>query len=83
MSLELLIFLAILFIVALVGTLFAFKQEENKMKKYEKDGDTVEDELKRSLDYEKSSLKSNIPIQLWIYTVTIILSIVAFAIYIF
>lgn len=81
MNAALIIFLFILFVAALVGTLFAFKQEENKMKKYEEEGVTPEDEIKRSLEYEKTSLKSNVPTQIWIYTITILLSIVAFVIY--
>lgn len=81
MSIELIILLAFLFIVALVGTLIVFKQEENKMKKYEEEGDSVEDQLRRSHEYESSSLKSNLPLQLIIYTVTIVISLVVFAIY--
>ncbi|APC48832.1 hypothetical protein [Virgibacillus halodenitrificans] len=81
MNTGLLLFLFVLFGVALWGTFYAFKQEEEKMKKYEEEGDTVEDQLKRSLEYEKSSLKSNVPIQIWIYTITILLSLIAFAIY--
>jgi hypothetical protein len=81
MNTGLIIFLVILFVAALIGTFFAFRQEENKMKKYEEEGDTPQDEIQRSLDYEKSSLKSNVPIQIWIYTITIFLSLLAFAIY--
>ncbi|AIF45477.1 hypothetical protein [Virgibacillus sp. SK37] len=81
MNMGLLLFLFALFGVALWGTFYAFKQEEKKMKKYEEEGDTVEEQLKRSLEYEKSSLKSNVPIQIWIYTITILLSLIAFAIY--
>lgn len=81
MSIELIILLAFLFIVALVGTLIVFKQEENKMKKYEEEGDSVEDQLRRSHEYESSSLKSNLPLQLIIYTVTIVISLVVFAFY--
>ncbi|WP_164669255.1 hypothetical protein [Virgibacillus doumboii] len=83
MSIELIILLAVLFIAALAGTLFAFKQEEKKMKKYEEEGDTIEDQLKRSHEYESSSLKSNVPLQIAIYSVTIVLSLVVFAFYIF
>ncbi|PAV28823.1 hypothetical protein CIL05_14445 [Virgibacillus profundi] len=81
MSTGLLIFLIVLFIAALAGTFYAFKQEENKMKKYEEEGQTVQDELKRSLDYETSSVKSNVSLQVWIYVITILLSLIAFAIY--
>ncbi|MUV36319.1 hypothetical protein JNUCC1_00120 [Lentibacillus sp. JNUCC-1] len=78
MSTGLIIFLVILFAVAVVGTLYAFKQEEKKMKQYEEEGDTPEEELKRSLDYEEESLRSNIPLQIAIYIIAIVLSVVAF-----
>lgn len=79
----LIILLAVLFIAALAGTLYAFKQEENKMKRYEEEGRTVEDELRRSHEYESASLKSNIPLQLAIYAVTIVLALIIFAFYVF
>ncbi|UJL47760.1 hypothetical protein KFZ58_07860 [Virgibacillus sp. NKC19-16] len=82
MSTGLIIILIILFIGAIGGTFFAFRQEENKMKKYEEEGETIEQELKRSHDYETTS-KSNITAQIWIYTIAILLSLIAFAIYIF
>lgn len=83
MSMGLIVFLIILFVITMILTMYAFKQEEKKMEKYEKEGDTVEDELKRSHEYESTSVKTYIPIQIWIYGVTIILSIIAFAIYFF
>ncbi|HLR62328.1 MAG TPA: hypothetical protein VK097_07790 [Lentibacillus sp.] len=83
MSIELIVFLVVLFIAAMGGTFFAFKQEENKMKKYEEEGDTSEEQLRRSHEYESSSLKSNIPILLAIYGVTIAASLIVFAIYLF
>lgn len=76
------ILLIFLFVAALLGTMFAFKQEENKMKKYETEGDTVEDELRRSHEYESSSLKSNIPLLSTIYIVTFLAAIIVFAVYI-
>ncbi|WP_174613047.1 hypothetical protein [Virgibacillus ihumii] len=83
MGMGLIILLVLLFTAALVGTLFAFKQEENKMKHYEEAGDSVEDQLRRSHEYETVSLKSNLPLQVAIYSVTIVLSLVVFAFYIF
>ncbi|WP_430786337.1 hypothetical protein VBD025_13535 [Virgibacillus flavescens] len=82
MSTGLWVLLIILFIVTLFGTIFAFKQEEKKMKKYEAEGDTPSDEMRRSLEYETKSLKSNVPILSAIYIVTILLSIIAFIVYI-
>ncbi|GAA0421674.1 hypothetical protein JUJ52_11650 [Virgibacillus sp. AGTR] len=83
MSLGLILLLIVLFIAALGGTIFALKQEENKMKKYEEEGHTPQDELERSIEYESKSLSSNVPILTWIYSITILLAILAFAIYLF
>ena len=83
MNTGLSISLIILFIIAILGTFYALKQEEKKMKQYEDEGVTVEEELRRSNEYEKSSLKSSLPVQIWIYVITIGLSLLAFAIYIF
>jgi cbb3-type cytochrome oxidase subunit 3 len=79
----LIIFLIFLFILAILGTFFALKQEERKMKKYEVEGDTIEDQLSRSLEYESASLKSNVRTQIWIYSITITLALLAFFIYLF
>lgn len=76
------VLLIFLFAAALFGTMFAFKQEEKKMKKYEAEGDTTKDELRRSHEYETSSLKSNIPLMSSIYIVTIVVSIIVFVVYI-
>jgi len=83
MSWTLIIFLIILFLITMVLTLYAFKQEEMKMKKYEEEGDTVADELKRSHEYESTSVKNYLPIQGWIYVIAIIATIVAFVIYLY
>ncbi|WP_217585766.1 hypothetical protein [Lentibacillus saliphilus] len=78
MSLGLIVFLIILFIIAVGGTLYAFKQEEKKMEQYEAKGDTPTDELERSHAYETESLKSNIPLQIVIYSLTLIITIIVF-----
>ncbi len=39
----------------------------------------MEDQLRRSHEYESSSLKSNVPLQLVIYGVTITISLIVFA----
>lgn len=83
MSIGLIISLIILFIAAICGTFYAFRQEEKKMKQYEEEGVTVEEELRRSNAYEKSSLKTSLPVQVWIYVIAIGLSLLAFAIYLF
>ena len=76
----------LIIVVCIIGGIITFrvlKVEENKQKEYEKSGDTAKDELARSLEYEKSSLKSNIPLLSWIYIIAIVVSIIAFAIYMF
>jgi len=83
MSWTLIIFLIILFLITMILTLYAFKQEEMKMKKYEEEGDTVADELKRSHEYESTSVQNYLPIQGWIYIISIIVTIVAFVIYLY
>lgn len=77
------IFMIILFIVTLIATFATLKKEENKQKAYEKQGDTPEEERKRSFEYENQSLKSNVPLQIWIYTLTIFLSLLVFAVYLY
>lgn len=83
MSWTLIIFLVILFVIAMFFTFYAFKQEEMKMKKYEEDGDTVADELKRSHEYENTSVQNYLPIQGWIYIIAIIVTIIAFVVYLY
>lgn len=78
---PLIIFLGLLFIVTMAITLYAFFQEEKKLKKYEAEGDTVQNELRRSHEYEATSIKYHIPIQIWIYAITFLIAIVAFLIY--
>ncbi|MDY0394162.1 hypothetical protein ACFSMW_09895 [Virgibacillus halophilus] len=81
MFIGLIVFLILLLIVALCITLVFFKQIENKMQTYEKEGRTAQDELERSIAYESNSLKSNVPILTWIYSVTFIVAIIALAVY--
>ncbi|RCW77172.1 hypothetical protein [Saliterribacillus persicus] len=75
--------LTIISIVGLVATLLIGRQETKRIKQYEEEGDTAIDELKRSREYEKKSLKSNLPILSAIYIVFILGSIIALVIYIF
>ncbi len=78
---QLIVFLILLFIVTMAITLYVFFQEEKKMKQYEAEGDTVENELRRSHEYEATSIKYHIPIQIWIYSITFIIIFIAFLIY--
>lgn len=83
MSISIYFIIGLLFVLTLVGTILIGKTENDKLKAYEQKGDTPKDELKRSWEYESSSLKKNIPSLLIIYTVVIVGSIIALAIYIF
>lgn len=83
MSMGLIVFLIILFIITMAMTFFAFKQEDMKIKKIKEEGNTIENELKRSYEYEKTSVKTYLPIQIWIYGIATLLSIVAAIIYFF
>ncbi|MGM8364323.1 hypothetical protein ACLIBG_02455 [Virgibacillus sp. W0181] len=76
MSLWLLLVIALLFVIAMVVTFYAFKQEEQKMKRYEEEGDTVEDELRRSHEYEANSVQKYLPIQIWLYVITAVATVV-------
>ncbi|QGS68394.1 hypothetical protein CV093_06995 [Oceanobacillus sp. 143] len=49
--------LVVILVIALIATLLILKKEENKLKQYEMEGDTIENELKRSHEYETKSLK--------------------------
>lgn len=74
--------ITIVCIIATVLTYRVLKEEEKKQKAYRESGQTIEDEMQRSLEYEKSSWTSNVPIMSWIYVVATVLSIIAFVIYI-
>lgn len=70
-------------LIAVVLTLYGMKQEEDKQRKYEEAGEGAASEFARSLEYETKSLKSNLPSLILIYVITISLSILALAFYIF
>lgn len=76
MSMGLIIFLIILFIIAMVGTFMGFKEEEDKMKKHKEEGTTHEDDAKRTEEYENKWLKTGLRSQALIYTVAIVLSVI-------
>ncbi|WP_028389768.1 hypothetical protein [Bacillus cihuensis] len=54
-------------ILALVGTLLIGKGISTQLKDYEEKEDTIKNELKRSHEYETSSLRVNIKSLTWIY----------------
>lgn len=69
MTLYMIIAGVITSIAALVGTFLVGRDVTRQLKKYEEEGDTPEDQLARSIDYEKTSLKYNIKRLSWIYVV--------------
>lgn len=78
---KLVVFLVILFIITMGLTFFAFKQEDVKRKRIKEEGNTIESERQRSREYEATSVKSYIPIQIWIYSIALVLGIIAAIIY--
>ena len=53
--------------IALIATLIVGKQVSQQMKEYEEQGVTPEEELQRSLDYEKKSINENLKPLTWVY----------------
>lgn len=78
----LILFLVLLFIITIMLTLYALRQEDEKMKKYEKE-DTAYDELKRSHEYEKTSIRTYLPIQIWIYVIFFLVGGIIFFLYVY
>ncbi|WP_226038267.1 hypothetical protein [Aquibacillus saliphilus] len=78
----LIIFLIVLLIITIGGTLLVGLQESKTLKKH-KEEDTAESQLERSLNYESSSLKSNLPILGIIYLVTFLAATAGIIIYFF
>lgn len=64
-------------IIALIGTLLVGKEISAKQKQYEVDGDSLENEIARSHDYETSSLKTNVKSLTWIYIALTVIVIAA------
>lgn len=74
----------LIIVVCLVATVITYrvlKEEERKQKAYEESSETFEDELNRSLEYEKTSWKTNIPLLTWIYIIATLASLIALVIY--
>lgn len=80
-SKELIIILVIITLIAIALTYRILKNMEKQMKTYEDEGVTFEEERERSVRYESESVKKHIPIQIVLYVVLIILSVIGFLIY--
>ncbi len=80
-STWLLIVLIVITLIAIILTYRILKGMENQMKQYEEDGVTVEEERERSIRYETESFKKHLPIQIILYIVLLILTVIGFLIY--
>lgn len=65
-------------VVGAIITLRVSKKEERIQEKHRKEGDTAEDELERSHEYEEKSLKSNLPNLIRIYAISIAVALVVY-----
>ncbi|SDJ88037.1 hypothetical protein [Sediminibacillus albus] len=70
-------------IIALIITLMVGKSETDKAKEFEKAGSSRQQELLRSRNYEKHSLKENLPLLAAIYGIVFLVVIVLLIIYLF
>ncbi|WP_188207281.1 hypothetical protein [Alkalibacillus aidingensis] len=77
---TLIVIISILFVITLVSTLLIAKEQNRKIKEYERQGTTAKEELERSIEYEDHSLKSNVPMLSAIYIVSFVIIIIAIAI---
>lgn len=80
-SIELLIVLIIITIIAIIITYRILKGMEKQMKSYEDEGVTVEEERERSLRYETESFKKHLPVQIFLYILLIILTLIGFFVF--
>ncbi|MCM3739634.1 hypothetical protein M3210_05065 [Oceanobacillus luteolus] len=74
----------LIIVVCLVATVITYrvlKEEEQKQKAYEESSETFQDEFNRSLEYERTSWKTNIPLLTWIYIIATLASLIALVIY--
>ncbi len=90
MILVLGVLMAIILIITIIGfimTLLVIRDVNGQIKKYESSGDTLQNEVARSHDYETSSLKTSVKslswinIILWIVIIIIALAFVLFGKY--
>ncbi|HLR64068.1 MAG TPA: hypothetical protein VK075_01430 [Pseudogracilibacillus sp.] len=66
----------ILSIIAGIITIYALKQEDRKIKQYQSEGHNPANDLKRSHDYEKESVSSVLPVQIWAYGICTVITLV-------
>jgi len=83
MSLPLIVFLIVLFLITAALTVYAFLQQDKQIKQYEQQGDTVADEIERSLEYEKESIGYHMPVQVIFYLVCLVLLLVGTVVFIY
>jgi len=72
----------ILCLIAGIVTFSAVKDMERQQKKQKENPDSLKEAIKRSSEYEKTSWGTMSPLT-WMYVVAIVVSLVAFLIYVF
>lgn len=73
----------IICIAALVITLMIAKVEGNKIKRYNEEGNSGSAQFQRSEEYEKRSLKENLPLLAILYIVTFLIVLIIMLIFLF
>jgi Flp pilus assembly protein TadB len=74
--------ISIVCIIAIILTYRILKEEEKKLEDLKESGDTVQDEIKRSHEYEEKSWGTGIPLISWIYVIATVGAIILFVVYI-
>ncbi|WP_257348567.1 hypothetical protein [Pseudalkalibacillus decolorationis] len=69
-------------LISLIGTILVGRKVDKEAKEYKLVKDKTQAELKRSQDYEKSSVKKNLRVLTIIYALTFLMSIIAVTYYI-
>lgn len=65
----------VLVVIASIFTIFVLRHEDKKRKQYASDENIVQEELRRSQEYEENSISKYIPIQLWMYAIGAVFTI--------
>lgn len=81
MGIGLYILITALFIITLLLTFYAFNQIDKEIKGHEAKDSSVKDEIRRSHEFETASIGRHLPVQIWLYVITIVGSLIGLAIY--
>lgn len=81
---ALLIGLTVVFALVLAGlTFYAVREVNNKIREYETVGDSLQDEINRSHNYESESLKVNLKSLTWIWGIICLVILIICIIFVF